>query len=121
MKYVLNSEILLINNMQDKKNQKTIIFFGMGSIGNKHARILKKYYSNNLVTYKSNKGQEKNDLDIRELYNLQDAFDLKPDIAFITNPTYLHIETAYKCAKENIHLFIEKPISHNLKNVDNLR
>jgi predicted dehydrogenase len=104
--------------MDNKLQHITILFFGIGSIGKKHAQILKKNFSCKLISYRTNKGVEKNNLNIKEIYDLQLAFDLNPDIAFITNPTYLHAESALECAKRNIHLFIEKPISHNLKLVD---
>lgn len=39
------------------------------------------------------------------------------DIALICNETYKHINTAIKLAKMGAHLFIEKPVSHNLKNL----
>lgn len=101
----------------EKTRKKKILFFGLGSIGKKHAKIIKNFYDHEIIAFRTKKGQEQNIIKILEIYNLQEAFQTNPDIAFITNPTYLHIETALECAKKNIHLFIEKPISHNLKNV----
>ena len=43
------------------------------------------------------------------------------DIAFICNPNSKHIDTALMCAQAGCHLFIEKPLSHNLKNIDKLQ
>ena len=97
-----------------------IIFFGIGSIGIRHARILKDTFDFDLFAYRTKKGQEENNLNIEEIYSLKEAFEKNPDIALITNPTYLHIKTALECAKRNIHLFIEKPLSHNLEFVDKL-
>jgi predicted dehydrogenase len=51
---------------------------------------------------------------------LDTALAVEPDIAFITNPTSLHIETAITCAKAGCHLFIEKPLSDSLAGVDEL-
>ncbi len=53
-------------------------------------------------------------------HNLEDALAQKPDIVFITNPTSLHIPVALRAAKAGCHLFIEKPLSHQLKGVDTL-
>ena len=39
------------------------------------------------------------------------------DTAFITNPTSLHVNTALKLIKNNVNLFIEKPLSNNLENI----
>jgi len=105
--------------MINKKTSKIkILFFGLGSIGTKHASIIKDNFDFKLYAYRTKKGQEKNELNIVEFENIKDAFSIKPEIAFITNPTFLHTETALECAKRNIALFIEKPISHSLESVD---
>jgi predicted dehydrogenase len=45
------------------------------------------------------------------LFNWEQIDEIKPDIAFITNPTHLHLETAIKCLEHGItKLWIEKPI-----------
>lgn len=98
----------------------SLLFFGLGSIGKKHAKIIEDNYDFDLYAYRTKKGQENNNLKIKEFTSIDDAFSIKPDIAFITNPTYLHVETALECAKRNIDLFIEKPISHSLENIDKL-
>jgi predicted dehydrogenase len=98
--------------------QIKIIFFGLGSIGQKHARIIKNNYKFDIYAYRTEKGQEKNNLQIKEFNNLEDAFSIKPDVAFITNPTNLHIETAMECIKRDIPIFIEKPISNSLDDTD---
>ena len=105
-----------------KKGSKKlkILFFGLGSIGKKHARIIRDNYDYELFAYRTNKGQESSDLKISEIKNLKDAFLMSPDIAFITNPTNLHVQIALECAKNDISLFIEKPISHSLEDVDRL-
>ncbi len=97
-----------------------IIFFGLGSIGQRHARILLKSYPHKLYAFRSGKNREKNDLGIEELTTWDEVERLKPDVAFITNPTSLHIEVAFKCAKLGIKLFIEKPIGKDLKGLNKL-
>ena len=103
-----------------KMKKFKIAFFGLGSIGKKHAKIIMENYDFELIAYRTRKGQEKNKLEIMEFETYDEIFSQKPDIAFITNPTFLHAETALKCVKNDIALFIEKPISHNLKNLDQL-
>jgi predicted dehydrogenase len=102
------------NNTKDIK----VIFFGFGSIGKKHASIIKKNYDFEIYAYRTGKGQEKNDLKIQEINSIDEVFNINPDIAFITNPTSQHIDTALDCAKRNINLFIEKPISNSLEKID---
>lgn len=43
------------------------------------------------------------------------------DFAVIANDTYKHIDTAIPLAERGIHLFIEKPLSHNLNKTNELR
>ena len=43
------------------------------------------------------------------------------DFAIIANDTYKHIDTAIPLAERGIHLFIEKPLSHNLNKTNELR
>lgn len=97
-----------------------ILFFGLGSIGKRHARLLKNNYDFEVYAFRTMKGQEENDLAIQELFTLKDAFSIKPDVAFITNPTSQHISTALECTKRNIALFIEKPLSNSLRNMTTL-
>ena len=54
--------------------------------------------------------------------NKKDFFSNKRkfDIVFITNPTLAHVY-ALKFAKQGSHLFIEKPLSNNLKNLSKLK
>lgn len=97
-----------------------IIFFGLGSIGQRHAKILLENYSHDLYTFRSGANGDANSLGIKEIYSWEEVKDLKPDIAFITNPTFLHIETAIKCAEIRCRLFIEKPIDKSTEGLDKL-
>ena len=93
-----------------------VVFFGLGSIGKRQARLLKANFNHKLYAFRS--GEERgNELGIPELYDWDSLDRLKPDVAFITNPTKNHIPTALACAERKINLFIEKPLSHNLENV----
>ncbi len=114
---------------------KNVVILGLGSIGQRHFRNLKKIDSkiqffairekrhspklnrNNVVLKKTFDCSKNN---IREIsFNEIEKYNI--DTAFITNPTSKHINTAIKLAKNNCNLFIEKPLSHNLKNVNKLK
>lgn len=97
-----------------------IIFFGLGSVGQRHAKILLENYSHNLYAFRSGANGETNSLGIKEIYSWDQVKNLQPDIAFITNPTSLHIETALKCAEIECKLFIEKPIDKDTEELDKL-
>ena len=86
-----------------------VVIFGLGSIGRRQARLLLDNFRHELFAFRSNEGIAPNDLGIKEIYNWEEVEKLNPEVAFITNPTFLHLETALKCAKLGMHLFIEKP------------
>ena len=97
-----------------------VILFGLGSIGMRHAQILKGNFPHDLFAFRTQRRPKGNSLNIRELYNWEEVERLKPEVAFITNPTYLHVETALRCASLGMHLFIEKPLGSSLEKLDDL-
>ena len=98
-----------------------IILFGLGSIGRQQANILRDCSGVELFAYRTNKAKAADGLNIKEIYSWEEVEKVKADIAFITNPTFLHIETALRCANLGMHLFIEKPLSSSLEGIDQLR
>ncbi|MBR9706183.1 Gfo/Idh/MocA family oxidoreductase [Candidatus Pacearchaeota archaeon] len=97
-----------------------IIFFGLGSIGLRHARLIKNNFDHELYAYRSSKKSEKNSLGIKEIFELNEIDRIKPDVAFITNPTNKHVEYATYCARKGINLFIEKPLSNDKQGIPEL-
>ncbi|OGC22618.1 hypothetical protein A3J90_07065 [candidate division WOR-1 bacterium RIFOXYC2_FULL_37_10] len=97
-----------------------IVIFGLGSIGERHAKLLLDNFDHELFVFRSNKNSIPNSLGIKEIFTWKEIEKIKPDAAFIANPTFLHIKTALKCAELGMHLFIEKPLSHNLDDIDKL-
>lgn len=98
-----------------------IIIFGLGSIGRRHAQILLNNFNNyQLFAFRSNSRAEKNNLGIKEVNSWPQVEKLNAQAAFITNPTALHIRTALRCARSGMHIFMEKPLSHSLKNINEL-
>jgi len=113
---------------------KNILIVGLGSIGQRHYRNLKKI-NKNLNFFSIRKKRNSPELNkfnqivkkkfisrkkkIKEI-GLKELENQKVDLALITNPTSLHIKTATELAKRKINLFLEKPISNNIKGVNNL-
>lgn len=97
-----------------------IIFFGLGSIGLRHAVLLQKLKKFELYAYRSSRRRRKNELGITEVMDWKKVEEIKPNIAFVTNPTFLHIDTALKCAQRGMHLFIEKPLGSDIRNLNKL-
>jgi len=99
------------------------LFVGLGSIGQRHLKNLRNITDDSIFAFRTN---TENVEELNKKYNiysytdLDEAFSEKPDVVFITNPTILHMPIALKAAELNCHLFIEKPISHNLEQIDSL-
>ncbi len=112
-----------------------ILLAGLGSIGQRHARNLRALLGDNveLLAYRvrglrhvigADMRIEPGDVEarygIRSFSSLDEALAAGPDAVFVTNPNSLHMPIALAAAKAGCHLFIEKPLSHNLDGVGEL-
>ena len=103
-----------------------ILIVGLGSIGQRHLRILKKVYKKKISIYtlsnSKNKRVIKDNFKSFKVKSLLDYYKIKKidisrinsegiNIAFICNPPHLHMRTALKLINQNCNLFIEKPLS----------
>lgn len=97
-----------------------VIFFGLGSIGRRHAKILLDNFDYQIFAFRTKEGSrgEHNFSKVKDVYSWDEVREIKPDVAFITNPTFMHIDTALRCVQLDMKLFIEKPIGHSLKGLD---
>ncbi len=101
---------------------KTLIV-GFGSIGRRHFRNLLDLGARDILFLRS----KKSTLPADELAgyivetDIEAALAHRPDAVIIANPTALHLDVAIPAAKMGCHLFLEKPISHNLARIDELR
>lgn len=94
---------------------------GCGSIGQRHIRNLFSLGCNDIVGYDSSASRREYVLQnhgIKAASNLQQALDFEPQAALICTPPVSHGKLAFEFAKKGCHLFIEKPLSHNLDYLD---
>lgn len=99
-----------------------ILVCGVGSVGERHIRNLSALGYKNIAVYRTRKLPFR-DLELSpKIYtDLKEALsDFVPTVTFVTNPTALHIPIALEAARAKSHIFIEKPISHNLEGVEEL-
>ena len=102
-----------------------ILVIGCGSIGQRHIKALLKNGESNIAAYRTGKGQLKElDKEIREHveeFSDEDyAFAWKPTHIIISNPTSLHLEYLIKSIKIGANVFIEKPITGNYSELENV-
>ena len=119
-KFKKQSEIKL----KKMKKVSNALILGCGSIGQRHIKNLKSIGVKSIYALRSRKGYHKNlddTLDVLEIENWNEVAKLKPDIAIISNPTSLHLETAIKLSPHVKGIFMEKPLSNSLEGVDKLK
>jgi len=114
-----------------------VLMIGLGGIGQRHLRNLRSLFQEkvDVIAYRFRNRPEaltetlrvepgsklEDKCGITAVFtDLDQALAARPDVAFICNPSSLHISTALACARSGCHLFIEKPLSHNLSGVEEL-
>jgi len=105
------------------KPKMKIAVIGCGSIGKRHIRNLLSLNGNDVIAYDKDPrklAEVKADFGVKVLASLPDVLAIKPKAVLVCTPNSLHVPMAYEAAKLGSHLFIEKPLSHNLDGVDQL-
>jgi len=97
-----------------------LLFFGTGSIGQRHIDLLLKHFDHEIYAFRSGQGALYSNPEVKEIHSWGEVDEIRPDVAFICNPTYLHIKTATQCAERGIRLFIEKPVDCSTRGLDYL-
>ena len=95
---------------------------GYGSIGKRHIDNLSKIPGIQilvLTNQKSDSFLKKRNCIV--FSDIKESLTFHPDFAIIANSTEQHVKTAIFLAKIGIHLFIEKPLSNNSKNITILK
>jgi len=98
----------------------SILIIGFGSIGQRHYRNLANLGFKNIGVFDPDNNNFSPDKDIFREKKLILETAKKYQAAFICSPNNLHVRQALICARAGCHLFIEKPLSHNLKDVRKL-
>ncbi|MEQ8247502.1 MAG: Gfo/Idh/MocA family oxidoreductase [Alphaproteobacteria bacterium] len=114
-----------------------ILICGLGSIGQRHARLLRQvggkglqlscFRARGLDLVISDRLTADKGVSPEKLYGLTRFDDLalaladRPDAVFVTNPISMHVETALAAARAGAHVFVEKPLGHSRKNLIELR
>jgi YrbI family 3-deoxy-D-manno-octulosonate 8-phosphate phosphatase len=100
-----------------------VVLAGLGSIGRRHLRNLLTLGERDIILYRTKKSTLPDD----ELSafpvetNLNTILDNRPDAVIIANPTALHLDIAIPSAEAGCSLLIEKPVSHNMERINELK
>ncbi len=115
-RFVRQSEIALKSRYEVKR----AAVIGCGSIGQRHIRNLQKLGISEISALRSRRGHFQNldsNLEVTEVTEWDELLASQPDIAIVSNPTSLHLETAKRLLPHVRGLFIEKPLSHSLEGI----
>ena len=104
--------------MRKQSGKIKIVIIGFGSIGQRHYKNLLALGYKNVFVYDVDKSKIGGGVKTLAELSEKSLKDFK--IAFVCNPTNEHIKTAIMCARAGCHLFIEKPLSHNLSGIADL-
>ena len=103
---------------------KKVLVIGCGSIGQRHIKNLLKVNAGKILAFDPDKRRSRQ---VKRISSkiivssvLNPLWKENPDIVFVTTPTSLHLKYALLAAKRGCHLFIEKPLSSNLKGINRL-
>jgi predicted dehydrogenase len=113
-----------------------ILVVGLGGIGQRHLRNLRTVLGMDVeligvdprreIPVLTDTLQVEAGADLAQKYaltihpELEPALKLKPQAVFVCTPTSLHMPTALQAARAGCALFIEKPLSHDMRQVDEL-
>ena len=99
-----------------------VLVAGCGSIGRRHiSTLIDSDRIEQIAIYTQNKDCLEGLNDKGKVLSVNAIDHVNADFAVIANDTHRHIDTALQLADRGIHLFIEKPLSHNLDNIDALK
>lgn len=103
---------------------KTFLVVGCGSIGRRHLRNLKTLGAERLLAFDvsgENLAVAEAETGAEIFDDLATALDSGAEVCFVCSPSSLHVEHALAAARKNCHLFVEKPLSHTVENLEQLQ
>ncbi len=96
---------------------------GLGSIGRRHLRNLRALGEQDVLLYRTGRATLPDDelAGLPVETDLRKALDRKPEAVIVANPTALHLDVAIPAARQGCHILMEKPITHDLERLDELK
>lgn len=108
----------------NSKTIKRLALAGLGSIGRRHLRMLKVLRPEvEVILVRSGHGRNWPELSLSQetVGSIEEAIAKGIDAAIISSPSSYHIQQAIRFIKAGIPLLIEKPLSHNMDGIPELK
>ena len=109
--------------LKPRYDVKRAVVIGCGSIGQRHIRNLRRLGLTDIFALRTRQSASQDldpALDVRELSDWSRLPELRADVAIVSNPTSLHLETIERCLPHVRGIFIEKPLAASLEGVAEL-
>jgi spore coat polysaccharide biosynthesis protein SpsF (cytidylyltransferase family)/predicted dehydrogenase len=106
-----------------KSSHQRFLVAGCGSIGKRHIKNLLALGAGEVLAFDvraDRRDEVRSEAVVAVFEDLEEALQAGPTVVVIAAPTSLHVPVALRAAERNCHLFIEKPLSHSMKEVDRL-
>jgi len=104
--------------------QRRVLVVGCGSIGRRHLRNLRSLGMAQLAgcdPSPSESALAQQEVQVRVFPDLRQAvLEFQPEIVFVCTPPVYHVSQATAALRADAHVFIEKPLSHSLENIEEL-
>ena len=100
-----------------------LLVVGCGSIGERHIRNLIDNSSHNIIAFDTSTERLdviKERFNVETCNNIERCFDCDIDAVIVCTPPNTHIQVAEQAIAHDAHVFIEKPISNRLDDLDEL-
>ncbi len=93
--------------------ESLILIIGAGSIGERHIRNLWQLGYHNIIVYRQRNlpFRDIGEAKVKVCHDLEEAKKLNPEVAFICTPTSQHLKQSIYCLQNDMHVFVEKPLS----------
>ncbi|GAB2784070.1 hypothetical protein GCM10027275_30220 [Rhabdobacter roseus] len=99
-----------------------LVVFGAGSIGERHATLLRELGYLNVALYRQRQLPLRTlpaDA-VRTFTQLSEVEEFGPYAAIISTPTAQHLEQTTWCVERGLHVLVEKPLSHTTQGIAEL-
>ena len=117
-------------------NKLKILMIGLGGIGQRHLRNIHTKFGNDvdIIAYRVRNAKDTitsdlkidksidflNKYSVKVYTDLDKALSESPDVAFVCNPSSIHIPVSQRISEKGCDLFIEKPLSDTMKGTKEL-
>ncbi|QEC69065.1 Gfo/Idh/MocA family oxidoreductase [Panacibacter ginsenosidivorans] len=99
-----------------RTNNQAILVIGAGSIGERHIRNLWQLGYNNIIVYRQRNlpFRDIGEARVKLILEWNEVVTQRPFAAIICTPTAQHLQQTQQCLDANMHVLVEKPLSHQL-------